>query len=67
MKGYSETQEDRSQRSYTLDDDSSKVIAFTTNQVEDIANFCSNDKPGFKSLLFADSTFQLGPFYLLLI
>ena len=30
-------------------------------------NFCCNSRKGFKCLLFSDITFQLGPFYLLLI
>ena len=52
-------------RSYTLDDGSPKVIAFLDRQLEDIANFCCNDVVNFKSLLYVDVTFQLGPFFLL--
>ena len=43
-----------------------KIVAFTEQQMNDIVNFCCNDRKGFKSLLFSDIIFQLGPFYLLL-
>jgi hypothetical protein len=52
-------------RSYSLDDDSPKVILFTDDQVDDLVNFCCNDVPGHKSLLYVDVTFLLGPFYVL--
>ena len=34
--------------------------------MNDIVNFCCNNRKGFKSLLFSVITFQLGRFYLLL-
>ena len=43
-----------------------KIVAFTEQLLNDIVNFCCNDRKGFKSLLFSDITFHLGPFYLLL-
>ncbi len=65
-----ETVEDASDkfiRSYSLDEDSPKVILFTNDQVDDIVNFCCNDVDGHKSLLCIDITFQLGPFFLMMI
>uniref|UniRef100_A0A7M5WL89 Uncharacterized protein n=2 Tax=Clytia hemisphaerica TaxID=252671 RepID=A0A7M5WL89_9CNID len=53
-------------RSYTNDDSVPKIIAFTDQQMKEIVNFCCNDQEGFKSLLFTDITFRLGPFFLLL-
>lgn len=52
-------------RAYSLDDDSPKVILFTDEQLDDIANFCCNDVDGHKSILYVDVTFQLGPFFVL--
>ena len=66
MRMYQESNEERYIRSYSYDDGSPKVVAFTDSQLEDIANYCCNDVDGHKSLLFSDITFQLGPFYLLL-
>ena len=66
MKSYKENNQEIFIRSYTLDNGSPKVIAFTDKQLEDLANFCCSDKNQFKSMLFIDITFQLGPFYLLL-
>ena len=56
-------------RAYFLDDDSPKVILFTDEELDDIANFCCNDVDGHKSILYVHVTFQLGPFlcWLLLI
>jgi hypothetical protein len=53
-------------RAYSLDDESPKVVLYTDDQVDDIANFCCNEIPGHKSLLYVDVTFQLGPFYVLM-
>ena len=36
------------------------------DQVDDLLNFCCNDVPGHKSLLYVDATFQLGPFFVLI-
>ena len=66
MKSYKENNHKILTRSYTLDDGTPKVIAFIVKQLEDLANFCCLDKNQFKSMLFIDITFQLGPFYLLL-
>ena len=66
MKSYKENNQEIFIRSYTLDDGSPKVIAFADKQLEDLANFCCSDKNQFKSMLFIDITFQLGPFYHLL-
>ena len=52
-------------RAYSLDDDSPKVILFTDEQLDDIANFCCSDIEGHKSILNVDGTFQLGPFFVL--
>ena len=52
-------------RAYSLDDDSPKVILFTNEQLANIVNFCCNDIDGHKSILYADVTFQLGPFFVL--
>lgn len=59
--------EDKFIRSYSLDDASPKVVLFTDEQLEDIVNFCCNDVEGHKSLLYVDVTFQLGPFFLMMI
>ena len=40
-----------------------KVILFTDNQIDDLVNFCCNNVQ--KSLFYADITFELGPFFLL--
>jgi len=53
-------------RCYSLDDDSPKVVLFTDSQVDDIVNFCCSEILGHKSLLYADVTFQLGPFFVLM-
>lgn len=66
MKNYIENGDQPFIRSYSLDDGSPKVIAITDQQINDLCNFCCNDIDGFTYLLFADLTFQLGPFYLLL-
>ena len=66
MNNYKEGGGERFIRSYSLDDGSPKVVAFTEQQIDDIVNFCCNEKAGFKSLLLTDLTFQLGPFYVLL-
>ena len=66
MTNYAENSKERYIRSYTNDDGMLKIVAFTEQQMNDIVNFCCNDRKGFKSLLFSDITFQLGPFYLLL-
>ena len=50
-------------RGYSLDDGSPKVVLFTDEQLDDIANFCCNDIDGHKSILYVDVTFQLGPFF----
>ena len=52
-------------RAYFLDDDSPKVILFTDEELDDIANFCCNDVDGHKSILYVHVTFQLGPFFVL--
>ena len=52
-------------RAYSLDDESPKVILFTDEQLDDIANFCCNDIDGHNSILYVDVTFQLGPFFVL--
>lgn len=52
-------------RAYFLDDDSPKVILFTGEELDDIANFCCNDVDGHKSILYVHVTFQLGPFFVL--
>lgn len=54
-------------RCYSLDDDSPKVILFTDDQVDDIVNFCCNDISGHNSLLYVDITFQLGPFFVMML
>ena len=66
IRNYEHNSAERFIRSYSNDDGSPKVIAFTDKQIDDLANFCCNSRAEFKSLLFADITFQLGPFYLLL-
>ena len=66
MNAYKEGDGERFIRPYTLDDGLPKVIAFTEKQMDDIINFCCNEKAGFKSLFLTDLTFQLGPFYVLL-
>ena len=65
MKSYAENDDERFIRSYTYDDGSPKVVAFTDRQLDDLINFCCNDSDSFKSLLYADITFKLGPFFLL--
>ena len=67
MKLESENGEEKFIRGYNLDDDSPKVILFTDDQVDDVVNFCCNDVTGHKSLLYVDVTFQLGPFFVLMI
>ena len=57
MISYKENNHEIFIRSYTLDDGSPKVIAFTVKQLEDLANFCYLDKNQFKSMLFIDITF----------
>ena len=52
-------------RGYSLHDDSAKVVLLTNEQLDDIANFCCNDVDGHKSIIYADVTFQLGPFFVL--
>ena len=52
-------------RAYSLDDDSPKVILFTNEQLANIVKVCCNDIDGHKSILYADVTFQLGPFFVL--
>ena len=54
---------------YSLDDDSPRVILFTDEQLDTIANFCCNYVHVHKSILYVDVTFQPGPFlfWLLLI
>ena len=59
------TEEKKFIRSYTLNDESPKVILFTDEQVEDIVNFCCNDVDGHTSMLYVDVTFKLGPFFVL--
>lgn len=54
-------------RCYSLDEDSPKVILFTNDQVDDIVNFCCNDVDGHRSLLYVDITFQLGPFFVMML
>ena len=66
MTNYAENGKERYIRSYFNDDGMPKIVTFTEQQMNDIVNFCCNDRKGFKSLLFSDITFQLGPFYLLL-
>ena len=65
MRAYCDNDEERYVRAYSLDDSSAKVVLFTDTQVDDIINFCCNDSDGYKSLLYADITFELGPFFLL--
>eukprot|EP00112_Aurelia_sp_Birch-Aquarium-sp1_P000453 Seg1043.4 transcript_id=Seg1043.4/GoldUCD/mRNA.D3Y31 product="hypothetical protein" protein_id=Seg1043.4/GoldUCD/D3Y31 len=65
MRTYCDNDEERYVRTYSLDDSSAKVVLFTDTQVDDIINFCCNDRDGYKSLLYADITFELGPFFLL--
>ena len=60
------TEEDKFIRSYSLDDESPKVVLFSDEQVEDIVNFCCNDISGHNSIFYADVTFELGPFFLLM-
>ena len=67
IRNYDETSEERFIRSFSLDDSSPKVVAFTDYQIQSIVNFCCNDTGEYNSLLYTDITFQLGPFYLLLI
>jgi len=52
-------------RTYSLDEDSPTVVLYTDSQLDDIINFCCNDIANHKSQLYADVTFQLGPFYVL--
>ena len=52
-------------RGYSLDDDSPKVVVFTDEQFDDIANFCCNGIDVHKSILYVDVTFQLRPFFVL--
>lgn len=52
-------------QAYSLDGDSPNVILFTNKQLADVAKFCCNDFDGHKSILDADVTFQLGPFFVL--
>ena len=52
-------------QAYSLDDESPKVILFTDEQLDDIANFCCNNIDGHNSILYVDVTFQLGPFFVL--
>ena len=66
MKSYKENNQEIFIRSYTLDNGSAKVIAFTDKQLEHLANFCCSDKNQFKSMLFIAVAFQLGPLYVLL-
>ena len=56
---------DRFVRTYQLDDHPMKVILFIDQQIDDIANFCCNNDPKNKSLFYADVTFELGDFFLL--
>eukprot|EP00112_Aurelia_sp_Birch-Aquarium-sp1_P002575 Seg1285.5 transcript_id=Seg1285.5/GoldUCD/mRNA.D3Y31 product="hypothetical protein" protein_id=Seg1285.5/GoldUCD/D3Y31 len=63
IHGYNESGDERFIRTYTLDDSSAKVVLFTDDQVDDIANFCCNDSEGYKSLLYCDVTFELGAFF----
>ena len=62
-----ENREDKFIRTYSLDDASPKVVLFTDGQLDDLVNFCCNERNGFKSLMYADITFNLGPFFLLVI
>lgn len=48
IRGYNESGDGRFIRTYTLDDSSAKVVLFTDDQVDDIANFCCNDSEGYK-------------------
>ena len=66
MRNYEENGNERFIRSYSLDDGSPKIIAYTDSQIDSLVDFCCNDTNGFKSLLYVDLTFQLGPFYMLL-
>ena len=50
---------------YSLHDDSPNVVLSTDEQLDDTANFCCNDVDGHKSIIYADVTFQLGPFFVL--
>ena len=61
-----ETQKDKKFiRGYSLHDDSPKIVLLSDEQLDDIANFCCNDVDGHKSIVYADVTFQLGPFFVL--
>ena len=40
-------------------------MLFADEQLAHTANFCCNDIDGHKSILYADVTFQLGPFFVL--
>ncbi|XP_066919345.1 uncharacterized protein [Clytia hemisphaerica] len=66
MNNYNENGTTKFVRSYTNDDGMPKFIAFLDQQIDDIINFCCNDTEGYRSLLFNDITFELGPFFLLL-
>lgn len=66
MKMESEHGTEKFIRCYSLDDDSTKVVLFMDDQVDDLVNFCCNDVSGHKSLLCVDVTFQLGPFFVLM-
>ena len=59
MKMESERGAEKFVKCYSLDDDSLKVILFTDDQVDDLVNFCCNDVPGHKSLLYVDVTVSL--------
>ena len=53
-------------RTYSLHNDSPKIVLLTDEQLDDIANFCCNDVDGHKSfIIYADVTFQLGSFFVL--
>ena len=52
-------------RTYSLDDDSPKVVLFLDSQLDDICNFACNNTQDMSSVLGIDLTFELGPFFVL--
>ena len=52
-------------RGYSLHDDSPKVVLLTDEQLDHIANFYCNVVDCHKSITYADATFQLRPFFVL--
>ena len=54
-------------RTYSVDNDSPKVVLLLDSQLDDICNFACNNTQDMSSVLGIDLTFELGPFFVLVI